>query len=172
VYEVEEEMRQLLEETEANKRIMEEKIKRLTNEVLEQIRVLKAQISELEFQEKELDDQKAWVEENIKHLNHDPDIHRYPLAPCFTFFFLLNLLMVPVVFPVPPTDDICLMPTPPSTPASLQKFPLLNCAATISNSTSCCSQDSISSDQQMVLLDLDEELTPSSTPGGLQMGED
>ncbi|MEQ2223955.1 hypothetical protein ILYODFUR_002470 [Ilyodon furcidens] len=76
---------------------------------------------------------------------------------------------VPVVFPVPPTDDICLMPTPPSTPASLQKFPLLNCAATISNSTSCCSQDSISSDQQMVLLDLDEELTPSSTPGGLQM---
>ncbi|MEQ2264659.1 hypothetical protein XENORESO_015466, partial [Xenotaenia resolanae] len=76
---------------------------------------------------------------------------------------------VPVVFPVPPTDDICLMPTPPSTPASLQKFPLLNCAATISNSTSCCSQDSISSDQQMVLLDLDEELTPSSTPGDLQM---
>ncbi|MED6279748.1 hypothetical protein CHARACLAT_003851 [Characodon lateralis] len=186
-----------------------------SQEVLEQIRVLKAQISELEFQEKELDDQKAWVEENIKHLNHDPDIHRYPLAPyiCNSFSgdtllavvapsgtqlevplpemggqkkYQVNLRShsapiqvmlinrdsssrVPVVFPVPPTDNICLMPTPPSTPASLQKFPLLNCAATISNSTFCCSQDSISSDQQMVLLDLDEELTPSSTPGGLQM---
>uniref|UniRef100_M3ZZL9 E2F transcription factor 5 n=1 Tax=Xiphophorus maculatus TaxID=8083 RepID=M3ZZL9_XIPMA len=72
---------------------------------------------------------------------------------------------VPVVFPVPPTDDICLMPTPPSTPASLQKFPLLNCAATTPNPTFSCSQDSVSSDQQMVLPDLDEELTPSSTPG-------
>ncbi|XP_047223483.1 transcription factor E2F5 isoform X3 [Girardinichthys multiradiatus] len=193
-----------------------------SQEMLEQIRVLKAQISELEFQEKELDDQKAWVEENIKHLNHDPDIHRYkfvthedicnsfsgdtllavvapsgtqlevPLPEMLSFVqggqkkYQVNLRShsapiqvmlinrdsssrVPVVFPVPPTDDICLMPTPPSTPASLQKFPLLNCAATISNSTTCCSQDSISSDQQMVLLDLDEELTPSSTPGGLQM---
>uniref|UniRef100_A0A3P9PFK8 E2F transcription factor 5 n=1 Tax=Poecilia reticulata TaxID=8081 RepID=A0A3P9PFK8_POERE len=50
---------------------------------------------------------------------------------------------VPVVFPVPPTDDVCLMPTPPSTPASLQKFPLLNCAATTPNPTSSCSVDLI-----------------------------
>uniref|UniRef100_A0AAQ4RK77 E2F transcription factor 5 n=1 Tax=Gasterosteus aculeatus aculeatus TaxID=481459 RepID=A0AAQ4RK77_GASAC len=30
---------------------------------------------------------------------------------------------IPVVFSVPPTDVICPMPTPPSTPASLQRFP-------------------------------------------------
>uniref|UniRef100_A0A3B5RBL4 E2F transcription factor 5 n=1 Tax=Xiphophorus maculatus TaxID=8083 RepID=A0A3B5RBL4_XIPMA len=57
-----------------------------SQEMLEQIRVLKAHISELEVQEKELDDQKAWVEENIKHLNHDPDICAYPSALCFFFF--------------------------------------------------------------------------------------
>ncbi|PWA30052.1 hypothetical protein CCH79_00009588 [Gambusia affinis] len=174
-----------------------------SQEMLEQIRVLKAHISELEVQEKELDDQKAWVEENIKHLNHDPDIYTLlaVVAPSGTQLevplpersksgqkkYQVNLRShsapiqvmlinresgsrIPVVFPVPPTDDVCLMPTPPSTPASLQKFPLLNCAATTPNPTSsCCSQDSVSSDQQMVLPDLDEELTPSSTPGDMQM---
>ncbi|XP_017318117.3 transcription factor E2F5-like, partial [Ictalurus punctatus] len=33
----------------------------------------------------------------------------------------------PVVFSVPPLDDICTMPTPPSTPASLQKYPISSC---------------------------------------------
>lgn len=46
--------------------------------MLEQVKVLKAQIAELEAQEKELDNQKAWVEENIKHLNHDPITSTYP----------------------------------------------------------------------------------------------
>lgn len=54
-----------------------------TQEVLEQVKVLKAQISELEAQEKELDNQKAWLEDNIKHLNHDPITSTYP---CLTFF--------------------------------------------------------------------------------------
>ncbi|CAG5896520.1 unnamed protein product [Menidia menidia] len=73
---------------------------------------------------------------------------------------------VPVVFPVPPTSDICPMPTPPSTPASLQRFPLLMSACSTSDTTpSFCSQDSVCSDHQMVLPDHDEMLTPSSTPG-------
>uniref|UniRef100_A0A673ADA6 E2F transcription factor 5 n=1 Tax=Sphaeramia orbicularis TaxID=375764 RepID=A0A673ADA6_9TELE len=46
----------------------------------------------------------------------------------------------PVVFPVPPTDDICPMPTPPSTPASLQRFPLSTTAYSTSNSTFSCSK--------------------------------
>ncbi|KAG8014281.1 Transcription factor E2F5 [Nibea albiflora] len=49
-----------------------------TQEVIEQVKVLKAQIAELEAQEKELDNQKAWLEENIKHLKHDPI--RFPLS--------------------------------------------------------------------------------------------
>lgn len=53
-----------------------------TQEVMEQVKVLKAQISELEAQEKELDNQKAWLEDNIKHLNHDPITRTYP---CLTF---------------------------------------------------------------------------------------
>lgn len=50
-----------------------------TQEVVEQVKALKAQISELEAQEKELDNQKSWLEENIKHLNHDPITSAYPL---------------------------------------------------------------------------------------------
>ncbi|XP_070412179.1 transcription factor E2F5 isoform X3 [Nothobranchius furzeri] len=73
---------------------------------------------------------------------------------------------VPVVLPLPPTDDICLMPTPPSTPASLQRLPLLNSACSTSTTTPLyCSQDSICSDHQMVLLDLDEVLTAAATSG-------
>ncbi|XP_021169019.2 transcription factor E2F5 isoform X1 [Fundulus heteroclitus] len=191
-----------------------------SQELLEQIRVLKAQISDLEVQEKELDEQKSWLEENIEQLNCDPDncVHKFVthedicnsfsgdtllavVAPSGTQLevplpelgksgqkkYQVNLRSqsapiqvmlinrdsgsrVPVAFPVPPTDDTCLMPTPPSTPASLQRFSLLNCVATTSNPTSsCCSQDSISSDQQMVLPDLDEELTPSSTPVDVPM---
>ncbi|GLD50898.1 transcription factor E2F5-like protein, partial [Lates japonicus] len=76
---------------------------------------------------------------------------------------------IPVVFPVPPTDDICPMPTPPTTPASLQRFPLSTSVYSTSNTTSSyCSQDSLS-DHQMVLPEHDEVLTPSSTPPDVQM---
>eukprot|EP00064_Thunnus_orientalis_P010567 superscaffoldBa00001446_g10593 len=164
-----------------------------TQEALEQVNVLKAHISELEAQEKELDNQKAWLEENIKHLNHDPITSIYPLnfegqsgqkkyqvnlrsqsAPIQVM--LINRdsdSTIPVVFPVPPTDDICPMPTPPSTPASLQRFPLSTSVYSTSNTTSSfCSQDSLCSDHQMVLPEHDDVLTPSSTPPDIQMGKD
>lgn len=48
-----------------------------TEEVMEQVKLLKAQNSELEAQEKELDNQKAWLEENINLLNHDPIARTY-----------------------------------------------------------------------------------------------
>uniref|UniRef100_A0A3P8U475 E2F transcription factor 5 n=1 Tax=Amphiprion percula TaxID=161767 RepID=A0A3P8U475_AMPPE len=68
---------------------------------------------------------------------------------------------IPVVFPVPPADNICPMPTPPSTPASLQRFPLSVSASSTSNTTSSyCSQDSLCSDHQVVLPE-DKLLTPS-----------
>lgn len=46
---------------------------------MEQVKLLKAQNSELEAQEKELDNQKAWLEENINLLNHDPIARTYLL---------------------------------------------------------------------------------------------
>ncbi|XP_070701543.1 transcription factor E2F5 [Pempheris klunzingeri] len=192
-----------------------------TQEVVEQVKVLKAQISELEAQEKELDKQKVWLEENIKHLNHDPNLSTFKfvthedicnafsgdtllavVAPAGTQLevplpemsqsgqkkYQVNLRSdsapiqvmlinrdsdstTPVVFPVPPTDDICLMPTPPSTPASLQRLPLSTSVFCTSNTTSSsyCSQDSLCSDHQMVLPEHDEVLTPSSSPPDLQM---
>ncbi|XP_022613818.1 transcription factor E2F5-like isoform X3 [Seriola dumerili] len=191
-----------------------------TQEVLEQVKVLKAQISELEDQEKELDNQKAWLEDNIKHLNQNPITSTYKfvthedicsafsgdtllavMAPAGTQLevplpeigqsgqkkYQVNLRShlapiqvmlinrdsdstIPVVFPVPPTDDICLMPSPPSTPASLQRFPLSTSIYSTSNTiSSYCSQDSLCSDHQMVLPEHDEVLTPSSTPPDVQM---
>lgn len=47
-------------------------------EVLEQVEVLKANIAELETQERELDMQKACLQQSIKHLNEDPTGCRYP----------------------------------------------------------------------------------------------
>lgn len=46
---------------------------------MEQVQHLKAQNSELEAREKELDNQKTWLEENIKFLSHDPNSTTYPL---------------------------------------------------------------------------------------------
>lgn len=46
---------------------------------MEQVKYLKVQNSELEAKEKELDHQKAWLEENIQLLSHDPVSRTYPL---------------------------------------------------------------------------------------------
>lgn len=67
-----------------------ENIASQTEEALEQVNVLKAQIAELEAQEKELDNQKAWLEENIKHLNHDPIVNTYPF---YDYIFEINVFL-------------------------------------------------------------------------------
>ncbi|KAM4605236.1 transcription factor E2F5 [Polymixia lowei] len=75
----------------------------------------------------------------------------------------------PVAFAVPPTDDISAIPTPPSTPAGLQRFPLSTASYSTSNtSSSSCSQDSLCTDHQMAPSEHDV-LTPSSTPPDVQM---
>lgn len=61
---------------------------------MEQVQHLKAQNSELEAREKELDNQKAWLEENIKLLSHDPNITTYP------WILLKTRLKFMSVFPV------------------------------------------------------------------------
>ncbi|CAL8366984.1 unnamed protein product [Boreogadus saida] len=49
-----------------------------SEEMLEQVEILKAEISELEAQERQLDERKAWLEQSIKHLCHDPITCSYP----------------------------------------------------------------------------------------------
>nr|XP_061795007.1 transcription factor E2F5-like [Nerophis lumbriciformis] len=46
-------------------------------EVLDQVRVLQTQISELEAQEIELDKQRNWLQQNTDHLNRDPITSNY-----------------------------------------------------------------------------------------------
>lgn len=55
-----------------------------TQELQEQVDILKAHLSELDTQEKELDKQRAWLEENIEHLNYDPITKTYP-SECLRF---------------------------------------------------------------------------------------
>lgn len=63
----------------------------------------------------------------------------------------------PVVFSVPPPDDVCAMPTPPSTPASLQKYPITS--------------ESCSLEHSHLKSPLPEhQLTPLSTPPDVHMG--
>ncbi|XP_055007847.1 transcription factor E2F5 [Boleophthalmus pectinirostris] len=185
-----------------------------TPEMVEQVKLLKCQVSDLEAQELELDRQKAWIEESIQQLSNDPTVATYKfvthedicnafsgdtllavMAPAGTQLevplpemslsgqkkYQVNLCShtapiqvmlinrdcdgsAPVVFSVPPTDELCPMPTPPHTPASLQRFPLSSQA-----SFSYCSQDSLCSDHQMAFTDHEEVLTPSSTPPDLHM---
>ncbi|XP_046706686.1 transcription factor E2F5 isoform X2 [Silurus meridionalis] len=146
-------------------------------EILEQVELLKAQIAELERQERELDVQRACLQQSVKHLQEEPNISRYPLSH-FTFQngqkrYQVNLrsqstpiqvLLInretrgsrPVVFSVPPPDDICAMPTPPSTPACLQKYPIM--------SESCGLEHS-----QLKSSVPEHQLTPLSTPPDVHM---
>lgn len=48
------------------------------NEIANQLNVLRSQISLLEEQEKELDQQQTWVHQSIRNVTDDVDNNRYP----------------------------------------------------------------------------------------------
>ncbi|NWH72179.1 E2F5 factor, partial [Piaya cayana] len=138
-----------------------------TKEVIDRLRYLEAEIEDLELKEKELDQQKLWLQQSIKNVMDDSTNHQYPFkkyehltlsiesgdtllaiqAPCGTQLevpipemgqngqkkYQINLksssgpihvLLInkesssskPMVFPVPPPDDLA---QPPSQPAAL-----------------------------------------------------
>ncbi|XP_031418913.1 transcription factor E2F5 [Clupea harengus] len=143
-----------------------------TQEMLEHVELLKAQILELEMKERELDQQEALLQECLKNISEDPINNSYKyvthedmcdsfsgdtllavMAPSGTELAVagpaqtekkryqvklrsqlapIQVLLInresssarPVVFSVPPADDISVMPTPPSTPAGLQRCSL------------------------------------------------
>lgn len=182
-------------------------------ETVEQAKLLKLHISELEAQERELDQQMAFMQESIQHLSNYPSTSTFKfvtledicnafsgdtllavMAPAGTQLevplhemsysgqkrYQVNLRSqsapiqvmlinketdssAPVVFSVPPTDELCPLPTPPNTPACLQCFPLSSSQASSSN----CSQDSLCSDHQMGLTDHQEVLVWSTSPPDL-----
>ncbi|XP_077023237.1 transcription factor E2F5 isoform X2 [Tamandua tetradactyla] len=146
-----------------------------TKEVIDRLRYLKAEIEDLEMKERELDQQKLWLQQSIKNVMDDSINNRFSyvthedICNCFTGDTLLaiqapsgtqlevpipemgqngqkkyqinlkshsgpiHVLLInkesssskPVVFPVPPPDDL----TPssqPSTPVTPQKPTLAN----------------------------------------------
>lgn len=193
-----------------------------TQEVVEQVELLKGQISELESKEVELDNQKAWLEQSIKHMNEDSIASRYKyvthedvcdafigdtllavVAPTGTQLevpmpetsqngqkkYQVNLrsqsapirvMLInreqgsskPVVFSVPPLEDLSSMPTPPTTPAGLQRYPLPSAQGqgqTPSSSPSGIQDQGPSINHKMAPLQHNDDLTPSSTPPDVQM---
>ncbi|XP_055723279.1 transcription factor E2F5 [Salvelinus fontinalis] len=71
----------------------------------------------------------------------------------------------PVVFSVPPPEDLSSMPTPPTTPADLQRFPLPSDSAHFPSPVT----HHISEHKMAPLRRYDEDLTPSSTPPDIHM---
>lgn len=49
-----------------------------TKEVVDRLRYLEAEIEELELKEKELDQQKLWLQQSIKNVMDDSTNHQYP----------------------------------------------------------------------------------------------
>uniref|UniRef100_A0A8C3S8M1 E2F transcription factor 5 n=1 Tax=Chelydra serpentina TaxID=8475 RepID=A0A8C3S8M1_CHESE len=142
-----------------------------TKEVIDRLRYLEAEIEDLELKEKELDQQKLWLQQSIKNVMDDSTNNQYPLghtlyicncfngdtllaiqAPCGTQLEVpipemgqngqkkyqislksssgpIHVLLInkesssstPVVFPVPPPDDLAQPPSQPATPVTPQK---------------------------------------------------
>ncbi|KAI4809693.1 hypothetical protein KUCAC02_018559 [Chaenocephalus aceratus] len=151
-----------------------------TQEVLEQLKVLKAQISELEAQEKELDLQKAWLDENNTHLNHDPITSPYPFMPSGNIcnaFSRDTLLAV-----MAPAGTQLEVPLPETGQSGQKRYQVNLRSHSAPIQVMLINRDSDSSIpvvfsvppiddiyHQMVLPDHDDALTPTSTPPDMQM---
>ncbi|XP_041625203.1 transcription factor E2F5 isoform X2 [Vulpes lagopus] len=142
-----------------------------TKEVIDRLRYLKAEIEDLELKERELDQQKLWLQQSIKNVMDDSINNRFSyvthedICNCFNGDTLLaiqapsgtqlevpipemgqngqkkyqinlkshsgpiHVLLInkesssskPVVFPVPPPDDLTQPSSQPSTPVTAQK---------------------------------------------------
>ncbi|KAG6932650.1 E2F transcription factor 5, partial [Chelydra serpentina] len=142
-----------------------------TKEVIDRLRYLEAEIEDLELKEKELDQQKLWLQQSIKNVMDDSTNNQFSYvthedicncfngdtllaiqAPCGTQLEVpipemgqngqkkyqislksssgpIHVLLInkesssstPVVFPVPPPDDLAQPPSQPATPVTPQK---------------------------------------------------
>ncbi|KFQ23915.1 Transcription factor E2F5, partial [Merops nubicus] len=147
-----------------------------TKEVIDRLRYLEAEIEDLELKEKELDQQKLWLQQSIKNVMDDSTNHQYPFIYIVTFSYVthedicncfngdtllaiqapcgtqlevpipemgqngqtkyqinlksssgpIHVLLInkessssqPMVFPVPPPDDLSQTPSQPAAPAT------------------------------------------------------
>ncbi|NXO29695.1 E2F5 factor, partial [Cisticola juncidis] len=61
-----------------------------TKEVIDRLRYLEAEIEDLELKEKELDQQKLWLQQSIKNVMDDSTNHQYPFKLLFTFSYVTH----------------------------------------------------------------------------------
>ncbi|KAF7246393.1 Transcription factor E2F5 [Varanus komodoensis] len=110
-----------------------------TKEVVDRLRYLEAEIEDLELKEKELDQQKLWLQQSIKNVKEDSINKQYPLKHrAGQKKYQINLksnsgpihvLLInkessssmPVVFPVPPPDDLLQLPAQSAAPLTSPK---------------------------------------------------
>ncbi|KAF3822584.1 hypothetical protein GH733_007958, partial [Mirounga leonina] len=97
-----------------------------TKEVIDRLRYLKAEIEDLELKERELDQQKLWLQQSIKNGQNGQKKYQINLK---SHSGPIHVLLInkesnsskPVVFPVPPPDDLTQPSSQPSTPVTPQK---------------------------------------------------
>uniref|UniRef100_A0A8B9DZV9 E2F transcription factor 5 n=1 Tax=Anser cygnoides TaxID=8845 RepID=A0A8B9DZV9_ANSCY len=125
-----------------------------TKEVIDRLRYLESEIEDLELKEKELDQQKLWLQQSIKNVMDDSTNHQYPFQQIVFNAFLkilevpipemgqngqkkyqinlksnsgpIHVLLInkesssskPMVFPVPPPDDLAQTPSQPAAPVT------------------------------------------------------
>lgn len=59
-----------------------------TKEVVDRLKYLEAEIEDLELKEKELDQQKLWLQQSIKNVKEDSTNKRYPLKHAYSYKLL------------------------------------------------------------------------------------
>ncbi|OWK04285.1 hypothetical protein Celaphus_00016462, partial [Cervus elaphus hippelaphus] len=97
-----------------------------TKEVIDRLRYLKAEIEDLELKERELDQQKLWLQQSIKNGQNGQKKYQINLK---SHSGPIHVLLInkesssakPVVFPVPPPDDLTQPPSQPPTPVPPHK---------------------------------------------------
>ncbi|KAH0617603.1 hypothetical protein JD844_016024 [Phrynosoma platyrhinos] len=63
-----------------------------TKEIVDRLRYLEAEIEDLELKEKELDQQKLWLQQSIKNVKEDSTNKQYPLKAMFLTGIIISLL--------------------------------------------------------------------------------
>ncbi|KAH1176721.1 hypothetical protein KIL84_010423 [Mauremys mutica] len=74
-----------------------------TKEVIDRLRYLEAEIEDLELKEKELDQQKLWLQQSIKNVMDDSTNNQYPLGPSY----FLKISLTQITFSYVTHEDIC-----------------------------------------------------------------
>ncbi|KFW85836.1 Transcription factor E2F5, partial [Manacus vitellinus] len=78
-----------------------------TKEVIDRLRYLEAEIEDLEIKEKELDQQKLWLQQSIKNVMDDSTNHQYPFKVIVSTLLQEKCSLTYITFSYVTHEDIC-----------------------------------------------------------------